>query len=184
MTQPRGSALIIDRKEAPPESSPRPELKPVSKETEVADGTQNSTITVIENPLYEGRTGILLSESLREISQWTELRDVLYIRVKDVIGSLEELRKYERVVLDKGFDVVPYSFARMDIARLPAPSKLPYVKCFIEPDEYARFYGELKEGINMRDNLKAMYELLAKKVPLFSLDGKFNLPKDYANLRI
>lgn len=181
----RGSASVLDREEYPATISTDPELQPVTREVRIGSGTQDSSITVIENPLLEGYTGLLLSRYFFSRFQWRDLIDVQHIRAGDK-NNLRELQHYNRVRIDKGFDRVLYNFVTTDTGLvLPAPNVLPYEVGFITPSEYDSFHDELRGGKNVKDVLESMYRLLAQKIPTFSFDnGKLVLPNDYASLRL
>ena len=181
----RGSVSVLDKEESPSTISTDPKLQPVTREIRIGSGTQDSSITVIENPLLEGYTGLLLSRYFSSRFQWRDLIEVQHVRA-DAENNLRELQHYNRVRIDKGFAHVFYNFAATDTGLfLPAPNVLPYETAFITPSEYDNFLYELHRDINVEDVLESMYKLLAQKIPTFSFDnGKLYLPNDYASLRL
>lgn len=181
----RGHVAILDREESSPTQSTEPELEPVAREIGIGSGTEDSSITVIENPLLVGYTGLILARRFHQRFQWRDLIDVQHVRADDK-NNVNESKHYLRVRIDKGFGHVLYNFVATDTGLiLPAPNILPYEICFIPPSDYEHFHDGLRRGRNEKDVVEAMYRLLGQKVPTFSLENeRLVLPRDYASLKL
>ncbi len=183
-----------------------PVLEPVARETRTGSGTQDDSITVIENASLEGYIGLLLAKHFTQKYQKKELIDVLYIRA-DGKSNIKDLTHYGMVSMEREFSEkseTPYNFVRTNSGMaLPAFNFLPYEICFITPDEYDRFHillngfhekltdGKFRTAENLYNSLDfiytcldSMYRILGRKVPTFSYeDGKLILPDGYASFK-
>ncbi len=183
MTFYRGSTIVLERPGSP-ETATDPSLQLVTREMHVGGVNADATIVMIENPLLDRLYGFLLVQHLRVNKLDMELLEAFHIRATE--HAVRETTRYKEVRISKGFDEGPYNFVVTDTEIvLPAGNRRSYEMCFISPEEYGSFLERLGKRRDIENILKEVYELMAKKVELFSLmGGRLVIPDDYASLRL
>lgn len=191
----RSGAAVLDRPQ--PSTATEPVLQPVSAEMAVAGGTEDSSITVIENRDLTELNGLLVSRSFFENRSGRGLTGVLHLRV-DRNFVVKQQEEYSLVTLmhtrDQG-DL--YAAMGSEGQILPSLSRRPFIICFISSkktpglgpevstprEDYERWYRELSKRGDRTEVIKGLYKFLVeRKYPDFRLDdaGNLALPWDYA----
>lgn len=180
----RSGAAVLDRPQ--PSTATEPVLQPVSAEMAVAGGTEDSSVTVIENPALSGLTGLLISRSFFESSSGRILRGALHLRI-DRSRNVKSQEEYPLLALAERrgqanlWAVLAVNHIFPDI--LPSLSTRPYIICFISPEDYKKWHGVLSKRGDRAEAIKELYKFLAEtKYPDFKLneEGNLALPPDYA----
>jgi len=190
----RGSVEIFDDDE-PAKTLTSPELEAIAHEAGIGSEIGDSSITVIENPVYEGYLGLLLSRHTAKKEDrylFTEVRrlriDGKNLVMYDSFATAELERepdgRYNQVVLSNG--VV-----------MPPPNGMPYEVCFISNSDYDNFHNGITPNnahdvnllmrgrLNIEDVIDPMFRLLGQNVSNFSFeDGQLSLPSNYSSLRV
>lgn len=194
-----GNAAILDRPPTAPTET-EPVLHPVGSQMEVAGGTEDGSVTVIENPDLTGNTGILVSRSFFESRTGRRLTGVLHLRV-DRKFIIREQEEYPLVTLAQTRAQGDLYAVLAGDKILPSLSRRPFIICFTSSkrtpglapevfnprEDYERWYRELSKRGDRTEAIKGLYKfLVGKKYPEFRLDktGNLELPVDYAVVEV
>ena len=183
---PKGPTVLDRPKNPKTETQSKREIDPEEQMAGVASAIQDSFLVVIENPIVNGYTGLVLAQHFQEKRDGERyLNAIHYIRI-DQANTVKEMQRYDRLIIKKGFDNIPYEFIVVGNTLLPTPSSVPYKGCFLDPAQYEMFHNQLDdENLESGPLVELMYELLAAREPkYFSLDrGGIKMPPNYASLR-
>ena len=183
----KGRSAVLEKPLDSPQTKTETErsIDPRTQMAPTANALEDSSITVVENPIVNGHTGLVLAQHFEgKTDGERHLVDVHHLRIDQIYRV--EVQRYDRLVIRKGFDNFSYEFIVVGGNLIPSPSTICYKGCFLDPKQYEMFRGEFEDdNPDAAATVELMYELLAKREPdYFSLErGELRMPANYASLR-
>src|SRR3989338_806990 len=128
--------------------------------TESFRGSENSYLSIVENPVVEGNLGILLSKRFEEDQDGNpEFSNVLHLRI-DGNDLVREADRYQNATIHianrlvyNGDRFCRYRYIRTNGNIIPAPSLMGYLIASINFSDYERFLNIFSDQESMEKRL-------------------------------
>jgi len=191
----RTKTTVIEQ--SPPPTETKPLLQRLWRKLRTIGATQDSCITVIENPAADdyGYIGLLFATHFTEKKTISYFNDVNYFRINTNNFRFIDRKAYSEVRVIHGYNSalrLNYEFLAADLPAnkdiiLPRPTESPYRTAFFDPSQYDKLLGAFMKDGYADERLKDLSRSLSQKIDNFYLNertGLLKLPDNYARLKI
>ena len=174
-----------------PPTETKPLLQRLWRKLRTIGATQDSCITVIENPAADsyGYIGLLFATHFTEKQTVRYFTDVNYFRINTNNFKFLDQDTFHKVHIINPPNRLINEQLMVDNTTiiLPRPSESPYRVAFFDPDHYDYLLNRFIKNHYPELSLKELNASLAQKIDNFYLNertGLLKLPENYARLKI